>query len=94
MRDSVLSQLAVVLTDIDGRRSLIRDRSRLTVETIQERVKGEAELVLGFGPAKTLQRGFVMTKKKGEPLTRKAQVGHGEHIELQFADGNIGATTD
>lgn len=94
IRDSAMSQVVVVLTDIDGRRSLIRDRSRLTVETIQERVKAEAELVLGFGPAKTLQRGFVMTKKKGKPLTRKAQVGNGEHIELQFADGNIGATTD
>ena len=91
---TVLKSVAVAQTEISGHLGLIRDRSLLTVETIQERVKAEAELVLGFGPEKTLQRGFAMAKSNGKPLTRKAQVRSGEHIELQFADGNIGATTD
>jgi exodeoxyribonuclease VII large subunit len=88
------AQIATVVADLDGRRSLIQDRSRLSVETIRAQIKAEAELVIGFGPKKTLQRGFVMTRKKGKPLTRRAQLASGERIELQFADGNIGATTD
>jgi exodeoxyribonuclease VII large subunit len=91
---TVTTAIAVAEAEIAGHHGLIRDRSRLLVATVQDRVKAEAELVLGFGPAKTLERGFVMTKRKGKPLTRKAQVSRGERIELLFADGIVGATTD
>lgn len=58
------NDVAAVETDIDGQRSLIRDRSFLAVRTIQDRVKASAEFVLGLGPEKTLQRGFVMASRR------------------------------
>jgi exodeoxyribonuclease VII large subunit len=85
-------RIARKTTDVDGYLSLTRDRSVFATQTLRERVKADAELVLGFGPSKTLQRGFVITRTKGKPLTRRNQVSSGERIELQFADGNIGAT--
>jgi exonuclease VII large subunit len=87
-------RIARETTDIDGYLSLTRDRSVFATQTLRERVQADAELVLGFGPSKTLQRGFVITRTKGKPLTRRNQVSSGERIELQFADGNIGATID
>lgn len=89
------NDVAAVETDIDGQRSLIRDRSFLAVRNIGDRVKASAEFVLGLGPEKTLQRGFVLARHRdGKPVTRKAQLGAGERIELQFADGQVGAVTE
>lgn len=85
-------RIAREATDIAGYLSLTRDRSVLATQTLRERVQGDAELVLGFGPSKTLQRGFVITRTNGKPLTRRNQVVSGGRIELQFADGKIGAT--
>lgn len=89
------SDVAAVETDIDGQRSLIRDRSFLAVRNIGDRVKASAEFVLGLGPEKTLQRGFVLARHHdGKPVTRRMQVSAGERIQLQFADGSVGATTE
>lgn len=89
------NDVAAVETDIDGQRSLIRDRSFLAVRNIGDRVRASAEFVLGLGPEKTLQRGFVMARHRdGKPVTRKAQLGAGEKIQLQFADGAVGAVTE
>jgi len=89
------NDVTAVETDIDGQRGLIRDRSFLAVSNIQDRVKASAEFVLGLGPERTLQRGFVMARHRdGKPVTRKTQVSAGERIQLQFADGSVGAITE
>jgi exodeoxyribonuclease VII large subunit len=92
---AAVSDIAAVETDIQVNRGLIRDRSFLAVRNIQDRVKASAEFVLGLGPEQTLQRGFVMARHRdGKPVTRRAQVSAGERIQLQFADGNVGAIAE
>lgn len=89
------NDVAVIETDIHGQRSLIRDRSILAVKNIGDRVRASAEFVLGLGPEKTLQRGFVLARHgDGKPVTRKAQLAAGEHLALQFADGQAEAVIE
>ena len=79
-------------SDIDARRLLIRDRSYLLTRTVGDRVKGAIEYVVGLGPEKTLQRGFVLARHEdGSPVTRKVDLAAEETIELTFADGQVGA---
>jgi exodeoxyribonuclease VII large subunit len=91
----VSGELAKSDSLVNGYRGLIRDRSYLAVKNAGDRVRANGELVLGFGPEKTLKRGFVMARHHdGRPATRKAQLGAGEHVELEFADGKVGAVVD
>lgn len=95
INDRARTDLTAVQIDIEGQRSLIRDRSFLAVRNIGDRVRASAEFVLGLGPEKTLERGFVMARHRdGRPATRKSQLAAGETIQLQFADGNVGAKTE
>ncbi len=91
----VTNELAVATSLIDGHRGLIRDRAYLGTKNVGDRIKASAEFVLNCGPEKTLTRGFVMARKQdGKPVTRKTQLGAGERIQLQFADGQVGAVTE
>ena len=49
------------------------------------------QLVVGLGPEKTLGRGFSIVRRGGKTLSRKADTHSGDDIELQFADGVVGA---
>jgi exodeoxyribonuclease VII large subunit len=92
--DRARTDITAAQVDVDGRVNLIRDRSFLAITNIGDRVKSSMEFVMGLGPERTLQRGFVITRHQdGKPITRRSQVSSGERLQLQFADGNIQATT-
>ena len=92
--DRARTDITAAQVDVDGRVNLIRDRSFLAITNIGDRVKSSMEFVMGLGPERTLQRGFVITRHQdGKPITRRSQVSNGERLQLQFADGNIQATT-
>lgn len=91
----VKNELAVATNLIDGNRGLIRDRSTLAVRNIGDRLKASVEFVLSHGAESTLRRGFVIARHRdGRPITRKTQLDAGERIQLQFADGQVGAVTE
>jgi exodeoxyribonuclease VII large subunit len=70
---------------------MLRDRSRQLTQTAGERIKSAIELVVGLGPEKTLARGFSIARRGGKTLSRKSDTHSGDDIELQFADGVVGA---
>jgi exodeoxyribonuclease VII large subunit len=95
IREASLNDIDKAATAATGRLELIRDRSVLATRTMGTHLTASAEYVLGLGPEKTLQRGFVIARNRdGKPATRKNQLGTGAHIQLQFADGNVGATIE
>lgn len=93
VNDNTRRQVAVVEAEIERHRLLTRDRALLGVQTTRENLKALGEYVIGLGPKKTLERGFVMTKRRGsgKAITRKAQVKPGDVLEVDFADGNVDA---
>lgn len=73
--------------------SVVHDRSLLIVETARKTAEGLFREVTGQGPKRTLSRGFALVRDvKGRSLTRVADVTASEYIEIELADGQLGAT--
>ena len=70
---------------------MVRDRSRQLTQTAGERITSSMQLVVGLGPEKTLGRGFSIVRRGGKTLSRKTDAHSGDDIDLQFADGVVGA---
>ena len=88
---AAMKGIAIAEAEISNHHLAIKERSLLAVQTISDRVKTTMEFIIGLGPERTLGRGFVITRKDGKPVTRGAQIGAGDKIELQFADMSRGA---
>jgi exodeoxyribonuclease VII large subunit len=42
-----------------------------------------------------LERGFALVRDaNGKPLHRAVNIGHGQHVSIEFSDGRVGATAD
>jgi exodeoxyribonuclease VII large subunit len=58
------------------------------------RVQHSAQMLAALSYKGVLSRGFALVRDEaGLPLHHAAQVGAGEHISIEFADGRIAATT-
>ncbi|MFA6309994.1 MAG: exodeoxyribonuclease VII large subunit [Sterolibacterium sp.] len=88
---AAMKGIAVAESEISNHRLAIKERSFLAVQTITDRMRSTMEFIIGLGPEKTLGRGFLIARKDGKPVTRGAQIGAGDQVELQFADRSVGA---
>ncbi|MFG6488304.1 exodeoxyribonuclease VII large subunit [Roseateles sp. BYS78W] len=71
---------------------VVHDRSLLLVETARKAAVGLLREVMGQGPQRTLARGFALVRGvDGKPVTRIAGVAAGDTIEIELADGQLGA---
>lgn len=71
---------------VDARRAL-HDASTNTEALVRE--------ITGQGPEKTLGRGFAMVRDEtGRTVTSASQTRPGQHIEVQFRDGSVGAVIE
>jgi exodeoxyribonuclease VII large subunit len=71
---------------------VVRDRSLLLVDTARKAAEGLLREVMGQGPQRTLARGFALVRDAdGRPVTRVAGVKPGDAVEIELADGQLGA---
>jgi len=60
----------------------------------RNRVQHSAQMLAALSYKSVLSRGFALVRDEaGQPLHHAAQVGAGERISIEFADGRIAATT-
>jgi exodeoxyribonuclease VII large subunit len=86
---------------LQGRERLIRlDRSRarsvaMLFERSQARLDGQAKLLFTLGYHNVLARGFALVRSAdGAMLRRVAEVRPGSALDIEFADGHVGAHAD
>jgi len=91
----------VARTARDRRERLIRlDRSRarsvaMLFERSQARLDGQAKLLGTLGYHNVLARGFALVRSAdGAMLRRAAEVKPGSALDIEFADGHVGAHAD
>ena len=71
---------------------VVHDRSLLLVDTARKAAEGLFREVMGQGPQRTLARGFALVRDaNGQPVTRVAGVAPGDAVEIELADGQLGA---
>ncbi|HKY86766.1 MAG TPA: exodeoxyribonuclease VII large subunit, partial [Pseudorhodoplanes sp.] len=86
------------------------ERSRVSVESFHtrgqrafatylarrnDRVRSAGQLLKAFSYRGVLSRGFALVRdQKGVPLRAAASVGSGMRLDIEFADGRVGATAD
>ena len=64
-------------------------------ERLRDRVRSCAQLVEAYSYHKVLNRGFALVRDTaGAPIRAAAGVASGDHIEIEFSDGRIGAIAD
>ena len=60
-----------------------------------DRVRGAEQLLKAFSYQGVLARGFALVRDgEGRPLRTAAAVARGMRMEIEFADGRVGATAD
>jgi exodeoxyribonuclease VII large subunit len=71
-------------------REVVFEHATRMVEQAKSEARSSAQYVLGMGPARTLQRGFVMAKQtNGKIVMRSEAIAPGDSITLSFADGEV-----
>jgi exodeoxyribonuclease VII large subunit len=72
---------------------VVHDRSLLLVDTARKAAEGLLREVMGQGPQRTLARGFALVRDaNGRSVTRITDVASGDSVEIELADGQLGAT--
>ena len=67
----------------------------LHIQQRETRLKYVAQLLNALSYKGVLDRGFALVRDEhGQPLHAAANVGSGQHLTIEFADGRIGATAD
>jgi len=73
-------------------RQVVFEHATRMVENARSEARSSVQYVLGIGPARTLQRGFVMAKQmNGKIVMRSKAISPGDSLTLSFADGDISA---
>ncbi|WP_407540097.1 exodeoxyribonuclease VII large subunit [Deinococcus radiomollis] len=68
-------------------------RGRLRSEA--ERLAHTMRNVLGLTPQRTLSRGYALVRRAGgQVVTRAAQIGPGDALQLEFVDGQVGVRAE
>ncbi len=81
--------LAARLTDLLHRAQLAVGRSH---ESLDQRLKAKTAILEALSHRATLARGFaIVTLKDRELVTSQGQVSAGDHLQITFSDGSIGA---
>jgi exodeoxyribonuclease VII large subunit len=71
---------------------VVRDRSMLLVDAARNASEGLVREITGQGPQRTLGRGFALVRgPDGRPVTHAAGLVAGTDIEIELADGRVGA---
>jgi exodeoxyribonuclease VII large subunit len=77
---------------LDGRR---QRALRVSLERRTHRLRSAGQLLAAFSYRGVLERGFTLVRDEaGRPLRTVAAVARGAHLEIEFADGRVGATAD
>ncbi len=72
-----------------------RRYSRQHIEQRDTRLKYLSQLLNALSYRSVLDRGFALVRDaKGSSIHAAAQTGSGQHVEIEFADGRVRATTD
>jgi exodeoxyribonuclease VII large subunit len=83
----------VALTRASGRLTPASLATR--IRHLKSRVGSLAQLVAAYSYHKVLDRGFALVRDAaGAPVRAAAALGAGEPIEIEFADGRVGAITE
>lgn len=68
------------------------EHSMRVVEQASSEIRSSVQFVMGMGPGRTLQRGFVMAKRMdGKVVMRSDTIASGDTLTLSFADGDVAA---
>jgi exodeoxyribonuclease VII large subunit len=71
-------------------REVVFEHATRIVEQARSEARSSVQYVLGMGPARTLQRGFVMAKQtNGKIVMRSKLITPGDSLTLSFADGDV-----
>jgi exodeoxyribonuclease VII large subunit len=71
-------------------REVVFEHAARMVEQARSGARSSVQYVLGMGPTRTLQRGFVMAKQtNGKILMRSEAISPGDSLTLSFADGDV-----
>ena len=71
-------------------REMVFEHATRMVEQAKSEARSSVQYVLGMGPARTLQRGFVMAKQtNGKIVMRSVEIAPGDSLTLSFADGDV-----
>ena len=74
---------------------VVRDRSLLLVDNARQASEALFREVMGQGPQRTLARGFALVRTRdGHPASRAGALKAGDTIDIELADGRLGATVD
>jgi len=74
------------------RLGVVHDRSLLLIDAARKATDGLFREVMGQGPKRTLARGFALVRgRDGRPLTRVDGAAPGDAVEIELADGILGA---
>ena len=70
-------------------------RSRPLLQRLEARVAHSGQLLAALSYRSVLARGFALVRdEQGHPVHAAASVGPGARLDLEFADGRVGATAD
>jgi exodeoxyribonuclease VII large subunit len=68
---------------------------RVYLDRRAERVRGAGQLLNAYSYRKVLERGFALVREEsGHPLRSAASVAAGTRLDIEFADGRVGAVAD
>lgn len=85
-----IQDLVVVESDMRSQKLSIKENAFLYVKNIMTQTKSNAELIVGLGPKKTLERGFAIARNRnGNVITRQKGTKSGDLVSLQFSDGTV-----
>lgn len=66
-----------------------------TLEQASREIGAHVRLVVGMGPAATLQRGFAIARdESGRPITSRAEAARCPRFEVEFRDGRLPVAND
>jgi exodeoxyribonuclease VII large subunit len=71
-------------------REVVFEHATRMVDQAKSEARSSVQYVLGIGPARTLQRGFVMAKQtNGKIVMRSEAIAPGDSLTLSFTDGEV-----
>ena len=67
---------------------------RLRLETLSQTLAGLDRTRLTLGYTETLRRGFAVIRAEGRVVTTRPEAAAAAHLDIEFADGHLGAMPD
>jgi exodeoxyribonuclease VII large subunit len=81
-----------IQTQASNSRKIMFEHAKRIIEQAQSDARTSVQYVLGMGPKRTMQRGFVMAKRtNGKLVMRSEGLVAGDVLALSFSDGEVTA---